>query len=384
MAENKDKDIVMKCRHMEKVYPGTKALDDVDFNIYRGKVNVLIGENGAGKSTLMKQIAGIEQPSSGKMYLDGEEVSFKNTTEARAKGVGIIHQELSLFPNLNVYQNIFMNNEQKKGVVVNNEIHKQKTKEVLERLEYPIDPEAKVGDLRVGQQQMIEIARNLIQDDLKILIMDEPTSSLSQSEVQVLFKIMRELNAQGISIVYISHRLEEIMEIGDHVTILRDGKYVDDAAVKDIDVPWIVQKMTGSNKSYPKKERDIDWEKQDTVLEVKDLCLPKKGGGWLLDHVSFILQSGQRPAHLGAGNGGRGRGSHHRRSHAHAPAGRAAYGIRRPRRAGLLQSRKLPVAPEGENEPPRRHGQRHHRQGRGRNARIGIRPQADHQRHSPQ
>ncbi len=256
MAENKDKDIVMKCRHMEKVYPGTKALDDVDFNIYRGKVNVLIGENGAGKSTLMKQIAGIEQPSSGKMYLDGEEVSFKNTTEARAKGVGIIHQELSLFPNLNVYQNIFMNNEQKKGVVVNNEIHKQKTKEVLERLE-------------------------------------EPTSSLSQSEVQVLFKIMRELNAQGISIVYISHRLEEIMEIGDHVTILRDGKYVDDAAVKDIDVPWIVQKMTGSNKSYPKKERDIDWEKQDTVLEVKDLCLPKKGGGWLLDHVSFKLKRGE-------------------------------------------------------------------------------------------
>ena len=293
MAENKDKDIVMKCRHMEKVYPGTKALDDVDFNIYRGKVNVLIGENGAGKSTLMKQIAGIEQPSSGKMYLDGEEVSFKNTTEARAKGVGIIHQELSLFPNLNVYQNIFMNNEQKKGVVVNNEIHKQKTREVLERLEYPIDPEAKVGDLRVGQQQMIEIARNLIQDDLKILIMDEPTSSLSQSEVKVLFKIMRELNAQGISIVYISHRLEEIMEIGDHVTILRDGKYVDDAAVKDIDVPWIVQKMTGSNKSYPKKERDIDWEKEDTVLEVKDLCLPKKGGGWLLDHVSFKLKRGE-------------------------------------------------------------------------------------------
>ncbi len=293
MAENKDKNIVMKCRHMEKVYPGTKALDDVDFNIYRGKVNVLIGENGAGKSTLMKQIAGIEQPSSGKMYLDGEEVSFKNTTEARAKGVGIIHQELSLFPNLNVYQNIFMNNEQKKGVVVNNEIHKKKTKEVLERLEYPIDPEAKVGDLRVGQQQMIEIARNLIQDDLKILIMDEPTSSLSQSEVQVLFKIMRELNAAGISIVYISHRLEEIMEIGDHVTILRDGKYVDDAEVKDIDVPWIVQKMTGSNKSYPKKERDIDWEKQDTVLEVKDLCLPKKGGGWLLDHVSFKLKRGE-------------------------------------------------------------------------------------------
>ena len=291
MAENKD--IVMKCRHMEKVYPGTKALDDVDFNVYRGKVNVLIGENGAGKSTLMKQIAGIEQPSSGTMYLEEEEVSFKNTTEARAKGIGIIHQELSLFPNLNVYQNIFMNNESKKGVVVDNAVHKQKTIEILDRLEYPIDPEATVGDLRVGQQQMIEIARNLIQDNLKIPIMDEPTSSLSQSEVQVLFKIMRELNAQGISIVYISHRLEEIMEIGDHVTILRDGKYVDDAPVKDIDVPWIVQKMTGSNKSYPKKERDIDWDKQEKVLEVKDLCLPKRGGGWLLDHVSFDLKKGE-------------------------------------------------------------------------------------------
>lgn len=291
MAENKD--IVMKCRHMEKVYPGTKALDDVDFNVYRGKVNVLIGENGAGKSTLMKQIAGIEQPSSGTMYLEEEEVSFKNTTEARAKGIGIIHQELSLFPNLNVYQNIFMNNESKKCVVVDNAVHKQKTIEILDRLEYPIDPEATVGDLRVGQQQMIEIARNLIQDNLKILIMDEPTSSLSQSEVQVLFKIMRELNAQGISIVYISHRLEEIMEIGDHVTILRDGKYVDDAPVKDIDVPWIVQKMTGSNKSYPKKERDIDWDKQEKVLEVKDLCLPKRGGGWLLDHVSFDLKKGE-------------------------------------------------------------------------------------------
>ena len=291
MAANND--IVMKCRHMEKVYPGTKALDDVDFNVYRGKVNVLIGENGAGKSTLMKQIAGIEQPSSGTMYLEEEEVSFKNTTEARAKGIGIIHQELSLFPNLNVYQNIFMNNEHKKGVVVDNSIHKKKTLEILERLEYPIDPEAKVGDLRVGQQQMIEIARNLTQENLKILIMDEPTSSLSQSEVQVLFKIMRELNAQGISIVYISHRLEEIMEIGDHVTILRDGKYVDDAEVKDIDVPWIVQKMTGSNKSYPKKERNIDWDKQEKVLEVKDLCLPKSGGGWLLDHVSFDLKKGE-------------------------------------------------------------------------------------------
>ena len=293
MAENKDKDIVMKCRHMEKVYPGTKALDDVDFNIYRGKVNVLIGENGAGKSTLMKQIAGIEQPSAGKMYMDGQEVYFKDTNAARAKGIGIIHQELSLFPNMTVYQNIFMGHEKKKGFFLDDKAHSEGAKKILQRLEHEIPPETMVGDLRVGQQQMVEIARNLNQDDLRVLIMDEPTSSLSAAEVKVLFKIMRELLEAGISIVYISHRLEEIMEIGDHVTILRDGKYVDDAAVKDIDVPWIVQKMTGSNKSYPKKERDIDWEKQDTVLEVKDLCLPKKGGGWLLDHVSFKLKRGE-------------------------------------------------------------------------------------------
>ena len=140
---------------------------------------------------------------------------------------------------------------------------------------------------------MIEIARNLVADDLKVLIMDEPTSSLSQQEVQVLFKIMRELTAQGISIVYISHRLEEIMQIGDHVTILRDGKYVSDADVKDIDVPWIVHEMTGGAKAYPKRETKVDWSKVENVLEVKNLCLPKAGGGYLVDHVSFDLKKGE-------------------------------------------------------------------------------------------
>ncbi|MFR8544763.1 MAG: sugar ABC transporter ATP-binding protein [[Clostridium] scindens] len=150
-----------------------------------------------------------------------------------------------------------------------------------------------MGELRVGQQQMIEIARNLVEDDLKVLIMDEPTSSLSQQEVKVLFKIMRELTAAGISIVYISHRLEEIMEIGDHVTILRDGKYVADADVKDIDVPWIVHQMTGGAKSYPKRDREVDWSKVENVLEVKDLCLPKAGGGYLVDHLNFELKKGE-------------------------------------------------------------------------------------------
>lgn len=284
------------CFHAEgisKIYPGTKALDNVNFDLLTGKVNVLIGENGAGKSTLMKMIAGIEQPSEGKLYMGDKEVHFKDTTEARSHGIGIIHQELNLFPNLPVYQNIFMAREKKKGFGMDNEYHRKKSEEILKKLEHEIPVDTLVGDLRVGQQQMIEIARNLVDDDLKILIMDEPTSSLSEQEVQVLFKIMRELTAQGISIVYISHRLEEIMQIGDHVTILRDGKYVADADVKDINVPWIVKQMTGEGKSYPKRERGIDWNKQEKVLEVKDLCLPKSGGGYLLNNVSFDLKKGE-------------------------------------------------------------------------------------------
>lgn len=284
------------CLHAEgisKIYPGTKALDNVNFDLLTGKVNVLIGENGAGKSTLMKMIAGIEQPSEGKLYMGEQEVHFRNTSDARAHGIGIIHQELNLFPNLPVYQNIFMAKEKRKGFGVDNSYHRQKAEEVLKKLEHNIPVDTLVGDLRVGQQQMIEIARNLVDDDLKILIMDEPTSSLSQNEVEVLFKIMRELTAQGISIVYISHRLEEIMQIGDHVTILRDGKYVADADVKDINVPWIVQQMTGDNKSYPKRERNIEWDKQETVLEVKNLTLPKSGGGYLLNNVNFNLKKGE-------------------------------------------------------------------------------------------
>ena len=284
------------CLHAEKIskiYPGTKALDNVDFDLLAGKVNVLIGENGAGKSTLMKMIAGIEQPSEGKLYMGDKEVCFKDTTEARKHGIGIIHQELNLFPNLPVYQNIFMAKEKKQGLKLDNKYHREKAEEVLRKLEHPIPVDTLVGELRVGQQQMIEIARNLVDDDLKVLIMDEPTSSLSEQEVQVLFKIMRELTSQGISIVYISHRLEEIMQIGDHVTILRDGKYVADADVKDIDVPWIVKQMTGEGKSYPKRERGIEWDKQETVLEVKDLTLPKSGGGYLLNKVSFDLKKGE-------------------------------------------------------------------------------------------
>ncbi|MGN0970641.1 MAG: sugar ABC transporter ATP-binding protein [Aristaeellaceae bacterium] len=288
-----DPNVVLHCEKIDKVYPGTKALDQVSFDLLKGKVNVLIGENGAGKSTLMKMIAGIEQPTAGKMYMDGQEVVFKNTNAARAKGIGIIHQELSLFQNLTVYQNIFMCHEKKKGLFLDDKQHIEGAKTVLKHLEHEIPPDTLVGDLRVGQQQMVEIARNLVENDLRVLIMDEPTSSLSAAEVKVLFKIMRELIAQGLSIVYISHRLEEIMEIGDHVTILRDGRYVTDADVKDIELSWIVENMVGKNTQYHRFERTVDLDRAEKVLEVNHLRLPKVGGGWLLDDVSMYLKKGE-------------------------------------------------------------------------------------------
>ncbi|MFA6849021.1 MAG: sugar ABC transporter ATP-binding protein [Selenomonadaceae bacterium] len=285
------------CLHAEKIskiYPGTKALDEVSFDVYTGKINVLIGENGAGKSTLMKIIAGIEQESSGNLFMQGEKLSFKNVTEARQHGIGIIHQELSLFPNLNVYQNIFMAREKTKHKVgLDNRMHIALTEKIMKKLEHPINPQTIVGDLRVGQQQMIEIARNLIQDDLKILIMDEPTSSLSAQEVQVLFRIMKELKEEGISIVYISHRLEEIMHIGDYVTILRDGKFVSASPVDKIDISWIVRQMVGKGKSYPTRMQQVDWNRREKILEVEHLTLPKKGGGYLLHDVGFDLKKGE-------------------------------------------------------------------------------------------
>ena len=286
-------DIVLHAEKIDKIYPGTKALDQVSFDIRRGKVNVLIGENGAGKSTLMRIIAGIEKPSSGKLYLEGREVSFDSTVDARKEGIAIIHQELCLFPNLTVFQNLFMSSENTKYGMLEDDEHRELAKKVLARLEYPIDPDTKVGDLRVGQQQMIEIARNLLIPNLKILIMDEPTSSLSEQEVDVLFHIMRELTASGISIVYISHRLEELMRIGDYLTIFRDGRLVAQDQTKNVDLAWIVRNMIGKGKNYPKRSSSVDWSKREKVLEVQDLCLPKSGGGYLLNHVSFDLKKGE-------------------------------------------------------------------------------------------
>ena len=207
MAEHCADDIILRTRGISMLFPGTIALDNVDYNVWRGKVNVIIGENGAGKSTLMKILAGVQQPSLGEMQLNGKPVKFANTRDAAAHGIGMVHQELNLFENLSVAENIFLGRELQKGVAPINEAEQEKrAAELLKRLDQPISPRELVGNLKVGQQQLIEIAKALA-EDADILILDEPTSALSKTEVEILFRVIRELTRQGVSIIYISHRL---------------------------------------------------------------------------------------------------------------------------------------------------------------------------------
>lgn len=290
MADAQD-DILLTARQITKVYPGTVALNKVDFNIHRGKVNVLIGENGAGKSTLMKILAGVETATSGKMMLEGKEIAPHSPREAEALGIGIIYQELNLFPNLNVSENIFIAHERTRGGIIDHRSQEQRAAELLQRLEQPINPRTLVSDLRIGQQQIVEIAK-VLSLDVRILIMDEPTSALSNTEVEVLFRVIRELKEQGVSIVYISHKLEELMQIGDYITILRDGNLIAEAPMPSVDLTWIVENMVGRDASeqYQPEAHQVG----DVVLSVKNLSLPRPGGkGFVLENLSFDLRAGE-------------------------------------------------------------------------------------------
>jgi erythritol transport system ATP-binding protein len=205
---------VLVAERITKRFPGTVALDGVDFTVYAGAVNVLIGENGAGKSTLMKILAGVDRPTSGRLLLRGAPVEFKSTREAAQAGIGIIFQELNLYPNLSISENIFVSREITRNGVVQHRQQEQITAELLERLEQPLKPGTLVGDLRMGQQQIVEIAKALSQN-VQILIMDEPTSALTSAETEALFRIIGDLRANGVAIIYISHKLEELLRIGD-------------------------------------------------------------------------------------------------------------------------------------------------------------------------
>jgi erythritol transport system ATP-binding protein len=291
MSEKHQDEVILRAEQITKVFPGTVALDQVDFNVYRGKVNVLVGENGAGKSTLTKILAGVEVPTKGALYIENKQARIRSFHDAVTHGIGMIHQELNLFPNLNVAENIFVAREiTRGGVHVDHNAQVQQAQKLLDRLEADIDPRAQVADLRIGQQQLVEIAKALALDT-RILIMDEPTSALSTADVEVLFKVIEDLKNHGVSIIYISHRLEELIHIGDYISVLRDGHLVQESHMEEVDVSWIISRMVGEA-----AERKLVHTSQSTgeeVLRVEELCLPRVGGGFTVDHLCFNLNRGE-------------------------------------------------------------------------------------------
>ena len=283
-------DVVLAAVDITKSYGGVQALRGVSFAAHRGRVNVLVGENGAGKSTLMKVLAGVEQPTTGEILLDGERVSIGSPRDAIALGIGIIHQELSLFPNLSIAENMFAGRELRRwGGLVDLKAQRRRTVQALARLGQDLDPDVLVGNLPIGQQQLVEIAKVLL-EDVRVLIMDEPTSALSNHEVDVLFSVMADLRRDDVTIIYISHKLDEFRRIGDHVTVLRDGLRVADEELSRTDTGWIVRQMVGRDPSSLFVRNHS--EAGETLLEVEGLTVPGPMRP-LVDDVSLTVASGE-------------------------------------------------------------------------------------------
>lgn len=282
--------VVLEARAVSMQYPGTLALDQVTFRLRRGQVAALIGENGAGKSTLVKILGGIAQPTGGRLLLDGAEISMRSVRDADARGIGLIHQELNLCPNLSVAENIYLARELTVHGVLDKRQQEDRARDLLAKLEHPIDPRVLVGDLPLGQQQIVEIAKALARD-VRILMMDEPTSALSAAEIAVLFRIIRDLTARGVAIVYISHRLEELLSIADHVSVLRDGRMVAESAAAGVDMRWIVEQMTGRPAGIAEAAGMTECGPE--LLRVEAVSLTSDSGRPLLRGVSLSLRAGE-------------------------------------------------------------------------------------------
>ncbi|MBR3369760.1 MAG: sugar ABC transporter ATP-binding protein [Rhodobacteraceae bacterium] len=283
--------VVMAARHVAKSYGAVKALKGVNFDIHRGQVTTLFGENGAGKSTLMKILSGVIQPSSGEIIFEGQPVTLQSTIDAQALGISIIHQELSLAPNLNVRDNIFLGREISGPSGVDFAEEDRQTRRLMAELQEDIDPRTPVEHLRLGQQQLVEIARALSVNS-RVLIMDEPTSALSASEVDVLFKVIRDLTARGVSIVYISHHLEEALQITDHAVVLRDGAMTAYAPRADIDLEWIVRHMVGKN--FNLGSPPTGHTMGSAALSIRELTVVDSHSGQnVVDGLSLDVASGE-------------------------------------------------------------------------------------------
>jgi ribose transport system ATP-binding protein len=285
---------VLCAEQISKSFAGVRALDHVDFDLRYGEVHALMGENGAGKSTLMKILAGVHTSYDGSIQVEGHAVSFGGVRDAEEAGVAIIHQELNLVPELSVADNIFLGREPLiAGVLIDRRRMARSAERLLARLGVKIAPETRIAGLRVGEQQLVEIAKALSLN-ARILIMDEPTSALSSSECDTLFKIVRQLAKEGVAIIYTSHRIEEVLELADRVTVLRDGRRVVTAPIGELSRWAIISAMVG--REMAANERGVTAQDGAVVLSVKDLTLDMLGPhGWrrALHGVSFELRRGE-------------------------------------------------------------------------------------------
>ena len=276
----------IEMRGINKSFGSNQVLKDAGFLLKDGEVHALMGENGAGKSTLMKILTGVYTKDAGTIYVDGKEVSYKNPQEAEKAGIVFIYQELNVLFDLTVEENLFMGKEiTKKFGICDKKAMRAKAQEVMDRMGVKIPVDAVMSDLSVGQQQMVEICKALMVD-AKVIIMDEPTAALTQSETEALFEVMNGLRKKGVSIVYISHRMEEIFELCDRITILRDGSYIGTEYIKDITMDDVVQMMIGREigERFPKRDCPIGEE----VLRVEGLTHEK-----IFRDVNFSVRAGE-------------------------------------------------------------------------------------------
>jgi inositol transport system ATP-binding protein len=278
--------VLLEVRHVCKSFPGVIALDDVSFRVRGGTVHAVMGENGAGKSTLMKIIAGIHSPDSGELRLHGQRVRLDSPRDALERGIAMIHQELNLMAQMSVAENIWIRREPLNalGMISHRELHRR-TRELFDRLGMDLDPQAQVSELSIANRQMIEIAK-AVSYESELLIMDEPTSALTEKEAGHLFEIIRGLKAQGKGIIYITHKMNELFEIADEVSVFRDGKHIATAGAADVAHDDIIRMMVGREirQIFPKQTTTIG----PVVLSVRSLCLEGE-----FHDVSFDLHAGE-------------------------------------------------------------------------------------------
>lgn len=280
-----NKEIILQMKDICKSFPGVKALDGACLNAYKGRVMALMGENGAGKSTLMKIMTGIYTKDSGTIFYRGNKVAFKGTKDSQESGIAIIHQELNLIQHMNITENIFLGRELTNSFgKIDWALMHEEARSILSLLNVEDSEKTLIKDLTIGKMQMVEIAKALSQN-AKLIVMDEPTDALTDKETESLFKVIKELTSEGKSIIYISHRLKEIPAICDDITILRDGKFISEAEVKDIDENYIIEKMVG--RTLSEQFPNVSVTPGAEVLRVENLC------GKYVKNSSFTLKQGE-------------------------------------------------------------------------------------------